>query len=35
MVAEKYVAGRELTCAVIGEPALDVIEIKAAGGRLV
>ena len=32
MLAEKYVAGRELTCAVMGDRALDVIEIKAAGG---
>ena len=32
MLAEKYVAGRELTCAVLGDRALDVIEIKAAGG---
>jgi D-alanine-D-alanine ligase len=32
MLAEKYIAGRELTCAVMGDRALDVIEIKAAGG---
>ena len=32
MLAEKYIAGRELTCAVMGERALGVIEIKAAGG---
>lgn len=32
MLAEKYVAGRELTCAVMGDTALGVIEIKAAGG---
>lgn len=32
ILAEKYVAGRELTCAVMGDRALDVIEIKAAGG---
>jgi D-alanine-D-alanine ligase len=28
MLAEKFIAGRELTCAVIGDRALDVIEIK-------
>jgi D-alanine-D-alanine ligase len=32
MLAEKYIAGRELTCAVMGDVALGVIEIKAAGG---
>lgn len=32
ILAEKYVAGRELTCAVMGDRAFDVIEIKAAGG---
>jgi D-alanine-D-alanine ligase len=32
MLAEEYVAGRELTCAVMGDRALDVIEIVAAGG---
>jgi D-alanine-D-alanine ligase len=32
MLAEKYIAGRELTCAVMGDRALDVIEIKTAGG---
>ena len=32
MLAEKYIAVRELTCAVMGDRALDVIEIKAAGG---
>jgi D-alanine-D-alanine ligase len=32
LLAEKFVAGRELTCAVIGERALDVIEIRAADG---
>ncbi len=32
MLAEKYIAGRELTCAVMGDRALGVIEIKAAGG---
>lgn len=29
LLAEKYVAGKELTCAVMGERALDVIEIEA------
>jgi D-alanine-D-alanine ligase len=28
MLAEKFVAGREFTCAVLGDRALDVIEIK-------
>ena len=32
LLVEKYVAGRELTCAVIGDKAYDVIEIRAAGG---
>jgi D-alanine-D-alanine ligase len=32
VLVERYVAGRELTCAVIGEKAYDVIEIKAADG---
>jgi D-alanine-D-alanine ligase len=32
MLAEKYVAGRELTCAVMGDRALGVIEIKPAAG---
>jgi D-alanine-D-alanine ligase len=32
LLVEKYVAGRELTCAVIGGKAYDVIEIKAADG---
>ncbi len=32
VMVEKYIAGRELTCAVIGEKAYDVIEIRAAGG---
>ncbi|MBO0734291.1 MAG: D-alanine--D-alanine ligase [Methylocapsa sp.] len=32
ILAERYIAGRELTCAVIGEKACDVIEIQAAGG---
>jgi D-alanine-D-alanine ligase len=31
LLAEKFVAGRELTCAVLGDRALDVIEIKAVG----
>jgi D-alanine-D-alanine ligase len=30
MLAERYIAGRELTCAVMGETALGVIEIKTA-----
>ena len=32
MLAEKFIAGRELTCAVMGDKALDIIEIKAADG---
>jgi D-alanine-D-alanine ligase len=32
VLVERYVAGRELTCAVIGERAFDVIEIRAADG---
>ncbi|WP_034995936.1 D-alanine--D-alanine ligase [Beijerinckia mobilis] len=32
LLVESYIAGRELTCAVIGEKAYDVIEIKAADG---
>ncbi len=32
LLVEKYVAGRELTCAVIGGKAYDVVEIKAADG---
>jgi D-alanine-D-alanine ligase len=32
VLVERYVAGRELTCAVIGEKAYDVIEIRAADG---
>ena len=28
MLAEKFIAGREFTCAVVGDRALDVIEIK-------
>ncbi len=32
LLVEKYVAGRELTCAVIAGKAYDVIEIKAADG---
>jgi D-alanine-D-alanine ligase len=32
VLVEHYVAGRELTCAVIGDRAYDVIEIKAADG---
>jgi len=33
VLAETYVAGRELTCAVIGDRALGVIEIKPATGE--
>lgn len=32
VLVERFIAGRELTCAVIGEQALDVIEIQAADG---
>jgi D-alanine-D-alanine ligase len=32
VLVEAYVGGRELTCAIIGEKAYDVIEIKAADG---
>ncbi len=32
MLAEPFIGGRELTCAVLGDRALDVTEIKAAGG---
>jgi D-alanine-D-alanine ligase len=32
LLIEKYVAGRELTCAVIGDKAYDVVEITAANG---
>ncbi len=32
MLVERFVAGRELTCAVIGDKALDVIDIRAADG---
>ncbi|QGM98304.1 D-alanine--D-alanine ligase [Methylocystis parvus] len=32
MLAEQFIAGRELTCAVMGDKALDVIEILAADG---
>ena len=32
VLAEQYVAGRELTCAVMGDEALDIIEIKPATG---
>ena len=32
LLAEPFVAGRELTCAVMGERALDVIDIRAADG---
>ncbi len=32
MLAEEFVAGRELTCAVMGDRALDVTEIRAADG---
>ena len=32
MMAEPFIPGRELTCAVMGDRAMDVIEIVAAGG---
>ncbi|MEJ0091977.1 MAG: D-alanine--D-alanine ligase [Methylocella sp.] len=32
VLVERFVAGRELTCAVIGDKAYDVIEIRAADG---
>ncbi|TAL78613.1 MAG: D-alanine--D-alanine ligase [Beijerinckiaceae bacterium] len=32
VLVESYVGGRELTCAVIGDKAYDIIEIKAADG---
>jgi D-alanine-D-alanine ligase len=32
VLVERYIGGRELTCAVIGDRAYDVIEIKAADG---
>jgi len=32
VLVERYVAGRELTCAVIGQKAYDVIDIRAADG---
>ena len=32
MMVENYVAGRELTCAVMGDTVLDVLEITAASG---
>lgn len=32
VLVESYVAGRELTCAVMGDKALDIIEIKPAAG---
>lgn len=32
MLAERFIPGRELTCAVMGDRATDVIEIVAAGG---
>jgi D-alanine-D-alanine ligase len=32
VLVESFVAGRELTCAVIGDKAYDVIEIRAADG---
>ena len=32
MLVERFVAGRELTCGVIGDKALDVIDIRAADG---
>lgn len=32
LLAESFIAGRELTCAVMGDRALDVIDIRAADG---
>lgn len=32
LLAERFIAGRELTCAVMGDRALDVIDIRAADG---
>jgi D-alanine-D-alanine ligase len=32
LLAEKFIEGRELTCAVLGDRALDVIDIRAADG---
>ena len=32
VLAEAFIAGRELTCAVMGETALDIIDIRAADG---
>ncbi len=32
LLAEKFIGGRELTCAVIGDQVLDVIDIRAADG---
>jgi D-alanine-D-alanine ligase len=32
LLAETFIAGRELTCAVLGDRALDVIDIRAADG---
>jgi len=32
LLAEEFIAGRELTCAVMGDRALDVIDIRAADG---
>lgn len=32
LLAEPFIAGRELTCAVLGDRALDVIDIRAADG---
>ena len=32
VLVERYVAGRELTCAVIGDKAYDIIEIRASDG---
>ena len=34
VLVESYVAGRELTCAVMGDRALGVIDIQARHGRL-
>jgi D-alanine-D-alanine ligase len=32
VMVERYIPGRELTCAVMGDEAMDVIEIRPAGG---
>jgi D-alanine-D-alanine ligase len=32
LLAERFIAGRELTCAVMGDKAMDIIDIRAATG---